>query len=223
MHSCGAAENEFAAVMRDRLEVYALLARLFGKEVDEELLSVLRTSPVFEGDDDGWYGALGLMQGYLAKPEASVLELARDYAKAFCGAGSTKRNSAYPFESVYTSENGMLMQEARDEAMAWYRRFGLGKSEAWHDCEDHVALEFEFMGYLIARTLEADERGDERAVEELLEAQRDFSVEHLANWVPHFAWDVDHKASTDFYRGLARFASQYVKRDAAALADTLAA
>ena len=216
-------DTEFVAAMRDRLEVYALLARLFNREVDDELFDALRSGDVLVGEDDGWYGAFGLMRGYLESPDASVLDLARDYAKAFCGAGSTKRNSAYPFESVYTSENGMLMQEARDEAMAWYRRFGLAKSEAWHDCEDHLALELEFMGYLIGRTIEAEERGDEKCAEELLAAQRDFAAEHLVNWVPHFAWDVDHKASTDFYRGLARFASQYVKRDAVALADALAA
>ena len=223
MHATTIESQEFIAAMRDRQEVYALLARLFGKEVDAELFDALRSGDVLVGEDDGWYGAFGLMRGYLASPEASVLDLARDYAKAFCGAGSTKRNSAYPFESVYTSENGMLMQEARDEAMAWYRRFGLAKSETWHDCEDHVALEFEFMGYLIGRTIEAEEQGDAARVQELLAAQCDFATEHLANWVPHFAWDVDHKASTDFYRGLARFASQYVKLDAAALADVLAA
>lgn len=223
MHAQTFESSEFVAVMRNRLEVYALLARLFNREVDDELFAALRAGDVLVGEDDGWYGAFGLMRGYLESPEASVLDLARDYAKAFCGAGSTKRNSAYPFESVYTSENGMLMQEARDEVMAWYRRFGLAKSEAWHDCEDHVALEFEFMEYLIGLAIEAEEQGNEERVDELMTAQRDFAAEHLANWVPHFAWDADHKASTDFYRGLARFASQYVKRDAAALADALAA
>ncbi len=214
---------ELNAAMHDRLEVYALLARLFGKEVDEVLLEALRGGTMLEGDDDGWYGALGLMRGYLASPEASVLDLARDYAKAFCGAGSTKKNAAYPFESVYTSENGMLMQDARDEALAWYHRFGLSKAESWHDCEDHLALELEFMAYLIGQTIEAQERGDEAAAAELVKAQSDFAAEHLANWVPTFAWDADHKVSTDFYRGLARFTSQYVKRDAAALADLVAA
>ncbi len=221
MSTCAVESSEFDAIMSDRMEVYALLARLFGREVDDELLETLRGSAVIEADDGDWHGALGMMRGYLASPEASTLDLARDYAKAFCGAGSTKKNSAYPFESVYTSENGMLMQEARDEVLAWYREFGLGKSKTWYDCEDHLALELEFMGYLIGRAVEAKGKGDEAEVRRLMAAQRDFSREHLANWVPSFARDADHKASTDFYRGLARFASQYIKRDAAALAETV--
>ena len=43
--------------------------------------------------------------------------------------------------------------------------------------------------------------------------------DHLANWMPRFAGDVDHKARTDFYRGLVRFANSYIKRDLAALDD----
>ena len=215
---------ELDDVMRDRQQVYALLARLFRSEVDEELLVMLKGSGVIAGEVPGDLGAaLGLMRGYLAGEGATVLDLARDYAKTLCGAGSTKRMAAYPFESVYTSAEGLLMQEARDGALAWYHRFGLGKSENWHDCEDHVALELEFMAYLIDAQLAASAAADTERVAELLEAQRAFASEHLANWLPEFDRDVDRHAVTDFYRGLARFASLYVKQDLAALEDMLTA
>lgn len=211
-----------AAACEQRRLVYALLARLLRREVDEELLAALKGGDVFVSDDEAFWHSLGLIRGYLASPEATVLDLARDYAHTFCGAGSTKKSSAYPFESVYTSRDGLLMQDARDGALEWYRRFGLTKSESWFDCEDHVALELEFMGYLVG--MEAEARADGRADEAdgLLRSQRDFAREHLANWLPRFARDADAKARTDFYRGLARFANSYVKRDLAALEGTLA-
>jgi TorA maturation chaperone TorD len=205
-----------------RRDVYALLARLFGREVDGELLGALREGGVLAGEDYD-NGALSLMRGYLAGEGASVLDLARDYAKTFCGAGSTKMDAAYPFESVYTSENHMLMQEARDGALAWYHRFGLGKNESWHDCEDHLGLELEFMAYLVGSCLEAAEAHDDVRAAELMAAQRDFAREHLANWLPEFARDADRKARTDFYRGLVRLASRYVDDDLAALESALAA
>lgn len=208
-----------AETAKRRGEVYMLLARLFRKEIDGALLEALQESDVFETDDEAFAHGLRMMRGYLASSDASTLNLARDYAHTFCGAGSTKKSSAYPFESVYTSRDGLLMQEARDEALAWYRRFGLTKSEEWSDCEDHLALELEFMSFLTAEQVKAIERGDDVQRDELRCAQRDFAREHLANWLPRFAGDVDHKARTDFYRGLVRFANSYIKRDLAALDD----
>ncbi len=221
VEAAGELAADAGAVGEQRRLVYALLARLLRREVDEATLAALKGSDVFVCDDEAFGRSLGLIKGYLASPEASVIDLARDYARTFCGAGSTKKSSAYPFESVYTSRDGLLMQDARDGALAWYRRFGLTKNESWLDCEDHVALELEFMEYLIG--MEAEARADGRADEadDLLRSQRDFAREHLANWLPRFARDADAKARTDFYRGLVRFASLYVKRDLAGLEDVL--
>lgn len=209
-------------VSQSRRDTYALLARLFRTEVDPELFEMLRGSEVFSTDDEAFSASLSLMRGYFDAPEASPLDLARDYAKGFCGAGSTKKQAAYPFESVYTSSEGLLMQEARDGALAWYRRFGLSKGEGWSDCEDHVALELEFVSYLIGEAMEAEERGDAARVRELEEAQRGFVAEHLANWLPLFVKDAGRKLRTDFYRGLAKFANSYVKRDLAAMRERAA-
>lgn len=209
------------SVMTDRQQVYALLARLWQKEVDDELLISLKDSNVFETDDETFDASLSMIRDYLASDEASTLDLARDYAKGFCGAGSTKMNSAYPFESVYTSPNQMLMQEARDKALEWYHQYGLTKSEDWHDCEDQLGLELEFEEYLISQYQKAREDDDQERATELLNAQRDFAREHLANWLPKFAKDANHKARTGFYRGLAKFTNSYVKSDLAALDDVI--
>ena len=75
------------------------------------------------------------------------------------------------------------------------------------------------MAFLAAKQAQAIEHGDASQQDELCRAQRDCVRDHLANWMPRFAGDVDHKARTDFYRGLVRFAHSYIKRDLAALDD----
>ena len=75
------------------------------------------------------------------------------------------------------------------------------------------------MAFLAAKQAQAIEHGDALQQDELLCAQRDFVRDHLANWMPRFAGDVDHKARTDFYRSLVRFANSYIKRGLAALDD----
>ena len=57
--------------------------------------------------------------------ENSLTDLAVDYVRTFIGHGVDAFSAAYPFESVYTSEKRLLMQEARDEVLAIYR------SAAW--------------------------------------------------------------------------------------------
>ena len=48
----------------------------------------------------------------------SVTELAIDYVSTFIGHGVNGYSAAYPYESVYTSERRLLMQEARAEVLA---------------------------------------------------------------------------------------------------------
>lgn len=209
--------------MQTRKQVFSALSRLLGKEVDEDLLASLKADGVLQTDDEAMAKALAMVDAYLASDEASVLDLARDYAKAFCGAGSTNRDSAYPFESFYTSKERMLMQEARDDALRWYRRFGMEKNPDWHDCEDHVGVELEFAAYLVEAYCTAVADGNDERAGELLVAQRDFERDHLANWLPLFAADAQMRCRTDFYKGLTRLADVFVREDLAALESLLEA
>ncbi|MBQ9067621.1 MAG: molecular chaperone TorD family protein [Eggerthellaceae bacterium] len=205
--------------MQARRQVFSVLSRLLGREVDEELLATLKEGGMLSSDDEALSGAIGLIEGYLASEGSSKLDLDRDYAKAFCGAGSTNKDSAYPFESFYTSKERLLMQEARDDALRWYRRFGVQKADDWHDCEDHVGVELEFVVHLIDEWRRAAAEGNEARAAELLLAQRDFERTHLANWLPLFAIDVRRRARTDFYIGLAQLADAYVAQDVATLGE----
>jgi anaerobic sulfite reductase subunit A len=215
---------ENAALLENRENLYRLLARLYRAEVDPVFLDGLAAMsfPVAENDDDMAVGAR-LLEGWLRQPQSDPLTtLAVDYARIFLGAGIASGAVAYPYESVYTSPERLVMQDARDKVVAAYRTSGLDKSDALSVPEDHIALEMEFMAHLCAETRHALAAAESERVASALTRQSEFLARHLANWVPAFCADVAVCADTDFYKGVAKLTAGYLRMDEAILADLAA-
>ena len=156
-----ASMDELIKLIEQRAATYGLLSRLFRVEIDQELLDELHGMrfPASTGNADVDEGYLRLAK-YLSNTwENSLTDLAVDYTRVFIGHGVDAYSAAYPFESVYTSEKRLLMQDARDEVLAIYRSAGLDKKNSWKEGEDHVALELEFEQVLANRTAEALRKG----------------------------------------------------------------
>jgi len=153
----------------------------------------------------------------------TITDLAIDYVRTFIGHGVDAFSAAYPYESVYTSEKRLMMQDARDEVLAIYRSQGLDKQETWKEAEDHLALELEFMQILANRTVDALKAGDEDAAIELLTTQKNFLEDHLMAWVPMMTSDMRRFAKTDLYRGLASLTDGFMTVDFEFLQDLLQA
>ncbi len=213
----------FAEVLRGRMATYQFLSRLFRVEVDQELLDTLMTMkfPANTGNelvDEGYR----LMCSYLGKADAAVLtDLAVDYVRAFIGSGNNGFSAAYPYESVYTSPKRLMMQDARDEVLVLYHAAGLDKQESWKEGEDHIALELEFEQILIERALTALEQGEDETCLNLLLQQRNFLEDHLLAWYPMMAHDLQKFPNTDFYRGLGKLTSGYLRNDFEFLTEVL--
>lgn len=218
-------EKEFRKDLADlcdnRAANYGFLARLYRVEVDAELLDSLRGMrfPASTGNtatDSGYR----LMTSYLGKVwDNTVTELAVDYVKTFIGNTNELDGAAFPFESVYTSEKRLLMQEARDEVLAIYRAYGLDKALTWKEGEDHIALELEFMKVLSQRTAEALRADNEDEAFTLLVTQKNFLSDHLGAWAPMLTVDMRHFARTDFYKGLADITDGFLETDGELLHD----
>ena len=192
-------------LMNARARSYGMLARLFREEVDLPTLRELQKMrfPQATGNaaaDEGYHQ----LYDYLKRAwDDSVTELAIDYVSTFIGHGVNGYSAAYPYESVYTSEEHLLMQDARDSAVAFYLGEELGLPADNTTPEDHLSFEFQFMAKLIERAGAALDAGDEARYAELCAKQRAFFDEHLANWVPRLCADVRAYAQTAFYRGVA--------------------
>ena len=213
----------FAEVLRGRMATYQFLSRLFRVEVDQELFDTLMTMkfPANTGNelvDEGYR----LMCSYLGKADAAVLtDLAVDYVRAFIGSGNDGFSAAYPYESVYTSPKRLMMQDARDEVLVLYHAAGLDKQESWKEGEDHIALELEFEQILIERALTALEQGEDETCLNLLLQQRNVLEDHLLAWYPMMAHDLQKFPNTDFYRGLGKLTSGYLRNDFEFLTEVL--
>ena len=216
--------QEFVKLNEQRAATYGLLSRLYRVEVDQPLLDELHSMrfPAKTGNenvDEGYR----LLATYLSNTwDNSITDLAIDYVRVFIGHGVDAFSAAYPFESVYTSEKRLLMQEARDEVLAIYRSAGLDKQDSWKEGEDHIALELEFEQIMATRTVEALRNGDEAEAVALLTTQKNFLEDHLAAWAPMMTSDMKRFAQTDFYRGLAYLTDGFLQTDQTFLDDVLA-
>ena len=198
--------KEDLELSRARATVYSWLSRLFRREADRELLEGL-----IEADFVRAWGVLGSS----GQEESRVLcDLAGDYAYTFLmGEGSV-----HPYESAYTSDKGLLMQDAFRDARRCYAEAGFSVSDASGEMDDHIALELEFMARLAERLSAALHQGDEGSARSLLECQRAFHRVHL-HWVVRFADDVEARARTAFYRKAARLLADVVSSDIAFMDD----
>ncbi|MDR1083023.1 MAG: molecular chaperone TorD family protein [Coriobacteriales bacterium] len=223
---------ELSKLCEQRAATYGMLSRLFRLEVDHSLLHDLHAAsfPIQTGNDnvDAGYRKIATFLG--GEADSALLELSVDYARTFIGHGNNAYSAAYPFESVYTSEKRLMMQEARDEFIDIYHAAGMEISEGWKDPEDHIALELEYLQILCGHTTETLDKNEDEHALELLDKQREFLAEHLAAWAPMMTADMKRFAQTEFYQGLACLTEGFLKVDrdflkniiSVSLADTAA-
>lgn len=213
---------DLTALMTLRARTYGMLSRLFLKEVDEKTLEELCSMrfPTATGNKDVDEGYRMLFEYLKLSWDDTVRELAIDYVRTFIGHGVNGYSAAYPFESVYTSERRLLMQEARAEVLQTLRENGL-KRGSWTEGEDHVALELEFMQRMSMRAGEALEAGDEDAAIAHLRTQQTFMRDHLLNWLPMLVADMEKFSQTKFYQGLAKLTMGYLEEDSSVVDELL--
>ncbi len=216
------ATPDVAVLMDTRAQLYGMLARLFREEIDLATLRELQSMrfPASTGNaqvDEGYHQLFE----YLRRAwDDSVTELAIDYVSTFIGHGVNGYSAAYPYESVYTSERRLLMQEARAEVLATLRENEL-KRGTWNEAEDHIALELEFMQRMALRCAEAlrDDAEDEAIA--YVRTSYDFLENHLLNWVPMLVTDMRLHARTLFYQGLGQLLLGSITEDEAVLRELL--
>ena len=192
-----------------RKNMYRFLSSLYLLEVDEKQLKALKqmTFPTDCGNEDLASGYQDIAR-YLAEKEVNpdtLDELAVDYARLFLSAGVAQGKAAFPYESVYTSKQHLMVQEAKSTVAAIFAQKGLQpRSDAYRVPEDHLGLLLEYMS---------------KIVEEDKSQQADFVKNHLNNWVPAFVQDVNKYATTDFYKGISKLTKGFLAMEQEYLAE----
>ena len=206
----------------NRLRVYAMLSRCFEKELDAAFAEELATKVAFASDDAALAEGFSLLQSDLAKRDEPALEqLAVAFNRVFFGMGPRTAQKAFPYESVYTSPDGLMMQEAYTQVRTLYHAARFAKDPAFPEPEDHLAVELAFMARLCEQAAGALRAGEGQAAEDLLGGQLAFLRDHLLRWIEPFAADACASAETGFYAHLATFTETYLKADESALDEVV--
>jgi TorA maturation chaperone TorD len=157
------------------------------------------------------FGELPIVQlelgGLLMELQRPRAELQEEYDRAF---GLVVNRECPPYETEYqqNAESFFRAQQLADIA-GFYQAFGLVPRHAAPERPDHLALELEFMAFLLLkkRIALASMPANACAAEQAQlcdDAQRLFFRDHLAWWIPSFASGLRRKAGSGFYACLAR-------------------
>ncbi|MDO5531666.1 molecular chaperone [Sutterella sp.] len=206
--------------LQARQLIYKVLSGLYQIEVDEEELRNLKglEFPVGTGSDALDEGSRKLNAAVATLTKDDLDELAADYARVFLSAGIADGPAAYPFESVYTSRDKLIMQDAYEQMLKILKEHGMGTSK--EDLyPDHLGIELEFMSFLTEKAVKALEAGKEDEAAAILDEEKEFLTKHLLNWTGKFFDDFDQCAGTDFYKALSLFTRAFIAEDAKWLLD----
>jgi len=217
------ATSEFVTLIANRENLYRLLSRFYRIEVDEVFLNQLMSMTFPEECDDADLDeGYKMLNAWLLSPnEDPLTDLAVDYARVFLGAGIFEGPVAYPYESVYTSKERLIMQEARDQVLAIYRAKGLDRIATFEVPEDHVSIELEFLAHLCRESREAFVDGDPSRAVAALKEQKEFIERHVGKWVPAFCSDIEDCATTDFYLAAAKITRGFLNMEQAIIDELI--
>lgn len=214
---------EYTDINSRRESMYLFLMQMYKSEIDENMFRNMKNAGYPEDGSTGIAEGYGMIKSYLDGTQLDPLtELSADYAKVFLGAGiADSKKAAYPYESVYTSQYRLIMQDARDEMLKTLRENKLGLKTGYSIPEDHIFIQFEFMAHICGEIKKAFINNEDETALKLLRQQKQFIEQHLLNWIPDFCSDVKNFALTDFYKGTAKITEEYIRMDLAVVEDML--
>ncbi|MEY8561705.1 molecular chaperone TorD family protein [Eggerthellaceae bacterium 3-80] len=193
--------TELQEFLQQSTFAYRFLSRAFIGAPDKAFIDIVLDEPATQTLLPEFY-----REAQSADREALRTDLAADYNQLFLGMSP---HPVAPYESVYTSEEGLLMQEARDEMVELYKHYGLAVDTSFDLPEDHIALQLELAAHISQLALDAFSADDEEGALSLAAELDIFTDKHL-NWVNAFCDDVQKHARTSFYYNLADLARKTI-------------
>lgn len=217
---------ERAQSLRACADFAETLSSLYFKPLTQEQIDALAQQDLeaFKGLDAQFDQGINDITRYLRKRNTGTRQqLACDFTSAFVGTKTYEGKSAVPYESVFTSEDGLLCQQAYHDVVAEYRREGLEKDDGLDIPDDHLSYLLAFTGALMRRAADALESGDSEGARHDLETVADFVDTHILSWFDSFRERCGLLLQTRFYRGVLAMTRGYLDFEQDFLRRTLAA
>lgn len=214
-------------VLAGRASFYRMLSSIYYLELKQEQIDSIAEQDfsAFTSGDPLFDEGMADIRRYLKRRNSSTRqEMAVDYARNILGMGARSKDdrTAMPYESLFTSESRLLMQDSRDEVFRAFKKSRLKLADGVDVPEDHLSFMFEYLAIMSDRAIEAlkDDSLEEAHVN--LSIQQTYMEEHLLNWIDDFCRALLASASTPFYRGVAKVTQAFVHSDADTVEEMLA-
>ena len=180
-----------------RAQEYALLASLLSAAPSRDFLSALAK---LRGDAT----LLGVAHAALSDAADSITQAdaEREYFDLFVGIG---RGELLPYGSYYLA--GFLNERPLARLRADLARFGIERTDATVEPEDHAAILCEIMAGLAGGTFEKP-----------VGADRELFDRHLAPWIGRFFADLESAEAADFYRRVGTLGRLFITIESEAFA-----
>ena len=221
---------EAIALSKARASLYRFLGGLYVMEVDKEQLALLKQLkfPEISGSSDAdrdLQEGYALIRSYVSgMTEEDLDDLAADYAKVFLAAGDATGRAAFPYESVYVSKKRRVGGSTEMQMHALYKARGWEPDpHVYRTMDDNIGLMLEYQGIVCDELTVALEAADTEKAAALLQEQREFLKKHLTNWAYSFTGDVIRYAEREFYKGVAKVTSGFLKKETALLEEGVSA
>jgi len=123
-----------------------------------------------------------------------------EHARLFVGPNELP---APPYGSVYLEKGRTVMGRSTVDVVAFYRSEGVHVDDEAAELPDHIAVELEFVHYLITRELAELEAGNREAAARLGRKQEEFLQRYVLPWAPRWCADVASHTESAYYSSLA--------------------
>ena len=214
-----------ATIERNRAALYRWFARLFLTTPGEtevidlragRMRAVLESLAMTPGAEEPVAAIRQALDHGSAASVAASLGVAQ--SRLFDGFGGDQ--STPPYRSLFTSDSGLLCQEATVEMERVLRQYRLKLDEKVCEPADHLSLQLEVMSQLALRAASESETAGGEASPFLI-GQADFIDQQLLDWVPRFAGRLATVDELGFHAGLAALLVLVLEQDRAYLAELI--
>ncbi|NTU89313.1 MAG: molecular chaperone TorD family protein [Actinobacteria bacterium] len=208
--------SQILQALEGRAVFYDLLASLYFKPLTLEQIENIATMDysAYKDVNESFSDGFNDISRYLNKRHSGTRqELAVDFTSTFIGTSSWKGKYAVPYESVFTSEEGLLFQDSFHAICEVYRANNVARGEGYDYPDDHLSFMCEFMAIMSRRTIEALQEGN--VVEALgqLETSQAFLQAHIRSWFDAFQDVALCLIETRFYRGMLKITRGFFELD----------
>lgn len=201
--------------LKGREYIFSLFHTVLGAEPTKEMLAAagsddsLLAIHMFDDEDNRAAEELcHVLTGSRGLDSERLDRMKSEYTRLFIG---PDKLIAPPWESVYTTAERALFQESTLAVREWYRKYHYLPEGYPRVADDHISLMTHFLSLTTGKAIVCLEEGRTEECRNLLEGQKLFERNHLLNWLPKYAAEIQKSKTREFY-------PQFVK----AMADFMA-